>query len=1114
MSIPNLKHLVANLGGNVPLRTVLIIPFVLQIAVTVGLVGYLSFRNGQQAVNDIASQVRTEIGDRTLEHIRDYLRTPHQLNLTNVNAIRLSQLDIKQPKTLERHFLQQIQVFDSLSRIVFSNSEGGLISVGNDDRGLSVALTKNFTKGTLQVYGVDRQGNRQKSLVNKPNYDARTRPFYQAALATGRPTWTPIYIYVPASRGLAIAASYPLYDKMGKLQGVLSSDFSLLAISQFLQHLKIGKSGKAFIIERSGLLVASSTTELPFKSTTDSQEKKRLKASESRERLIRFTLKHLSTQFRSLTNINTSKQLNFEIEGERQFAQVTPFKDNFGLDWLIVVVVPESDFMEQINDNTRTTILLCLLAFATATVVGIYTSGWVTQPILRLNAAATALAQGKLEQKVELNRTDELGNLARTFNQMAAKLQELFGRLEKNNHELEQRVRERTEQLQLCLEAAHMVTWDWNIQTNAIVYSDELGSVFGLPKGSTHTNYEAFLDAVHPYDRSSVQEAMTEALEAGTCYAIEFRVVWPDGTLQWVGNKGQVLRNATGEPLRMIGVAMNISDRKLAEEALRESVRREQAIARAIHRIRQTLDIQTIFSATTRELRQLIDCDRVLIYRFNPDWSGEFVSESVGGEWNSLLQEQANLPNLAQRTVDNERCSGASFDSVLGSSFLVQDTYLQETQGGVYTHDANYRAVQDIYQAGFNDCYINLLERFQARAYIIVPIFCGSQLWGLLATYQNSSSRQWKSVEINVVVEIGNQLDIALQQAELLAQIQKQSEALQQSTQREREKAQELKLTLDKLRLTQVQLIQTEKMSSLGQMVAGIAHEINNPVSFIYGNLTYASGYFQNLLDLLEIYQRTYPNPTPEIQQQTEEIDLKFLVEDWHKLMASMEVGAERIRQIVCSLRNFSRLDEQELKPVDLHEGIENTLLILQNRLRAAGKASAIEVIKDYAQLPLVTCYASQMNQVFMNLLNNAIDALETQPHPRMITIRTEVISKVIPSNGEPANYPNVVNASRSLTSLSSQLEEPKTQNSGSVIIRIADNGSGISEEVQQKIFDPFFTTKPVGSGTGLGLSISHQIVVEKHGGQLHCISTLGQGTEFIVEIPLAVPNPPYYDLK
>ncbi|HEY9709765.1 MAG TPA: ATP-binding protein, partial [Oculatellaceae cyanobacterium] len=679
--------------------------------------------------------------------------------------------------------------------------------------------------------------------------------------------------------------------------------------------------------------------------------------------------------------------------------------------------------------------------------------------------------------------------LARTFNQMAAKLQELFGRLEKNNHELEQRVRERTEQLQLCLEAAHMVTWDWNIQTNAIVYSDELGSVFGLPKGSNHTNYEAFLDAVHPYDRSSVQEAMTEALEAGTCYAIEFRVVWPDGTLHWVGNKGQVLRNATGQPLRMIGVAMNISDRKVAEEALRESVQREQAIARAIHRIRQTLDIQTIFSATTRELRQLIDCDRVLIYRFNPDWSGEFVSESVGGEWNSLLQEQANLPNLAQRTVDNERCTGASFDSVLGSSFLVQDTYLQETQGGVYTHGANYRAVQDIYQAGFNDCYINLLERFQARAYIIVPIFCGSQLWGLLATYQNSSSRQWKTAEINVVVEIGNQLGIALQQAELLAQIQKQSEALQQSTQREREKAQELKLTLDKLRLTQVQLIQTEKMSSLGQLVAGIAHEINNPVSFIYGNLTYASGYFQNLLDLLEVYQRTYPNPTPEIQQQAEEIDLKFLIEDWHKLMASMELGAERIRRIVCSLRNFSRLDEQELKPVDLHEGIDNTLLILQNRLRSGDQASAIEVIKDYAQLPPVTCYASQLNQVFMNLLNNAIDALSTQPHPRVITIRTELSSQ--------------------FSVLGSKLEEPKTHHSGSVVIRIADNGCGISEEVQKKIFDPFFTTKPVGSGTGLGLSISHQIVVKKHRGQLRCVSVLGQGTEFVVEIPLAVPNPP-----
>jgi len=312
-------------------------------------------------------------------------------------------------------------------------------------------------------------------------------------------------------------------------------------------------------------------------------------------------------------------------------------------------------------------------------------------------------------------------------------------------------------------------------------------------------------------------------------------------------------------------------------------------------------------------------------------------------------------------------------------------------------------------------------------------------------------------------------------------------EALLEEEARSREKATQLEFTLDKLKRTQVQLIQTEKMSSLGQMVAGVAHEINNPVSFIYGNLAPAREYVQDLIHLIEAYQQAYPNPAPEVQKITQEIEWDFLVEDWQKLMNSMQVGAERIHEIVCSLRSFSRRSASELKLVDLHEGIDNTLLILRHRLRAEGNRPGIEVVKEYGQLPLITCYASQLNQVFMNLLSNAIEALEEAAVegsalgvlPK-ITIRTEV-----------KHHENILDADECFW------------NASMVIIRIADNGPGVSKELQKHIFDPFFTTKPVGTGTGLGLSISHQIVVEKHGGQLSCFSVPGEGTEFIVEIPL-----------
>jgi PAS domain S-box-containing protein len=308
-------------------------------------------------------------------------------------------------------------------------------------------------------------------------------------------------------------------------------------------------------------------------------------------------------------------------------------------------------------------------------------------------------------------------------------------------------------------------------------------------------------------------------------------------------------------------------------------------------------------------------------------------------------------------------------------------------------------------------------------------------------------------------------------------------DALRQSERQLREKATQLEVTLSELRSTQTQLIQTEKMSSLGLLVAGVAHEINNPINFIYGNVMHASEYSSDLLGLIKLYQESYPDPTPEIVATTEDIELAFIQEDLPKILQSMQVGVDRVRNIVLSLRNFSRLDEAEMKPVDIHSGIDSTLLILQHRLKKDALGHAIEVVKEYGQLPKVNCYASGLNQVFMNILSNAIDAVELRvgleeitaslENPlsprfeRKIRIRTEVCDK---------NW---------------------------VRISIANNGAGMTEEVRSRVFDPFFTTKGVGKGTGLGLSISYQIVVEKHGGKLMCISAPDQGAEFVIEIPV-----------
>jgi len=291
------------------------------------------------------------------------------------------------------------------------------------------------------------------------------------------------------------------------------------------------------------------------------------------------------------------------------------------------------------------------------------------------------------------------------------------------------------------------------------------------------------------------------------------------------------------------------------------------------------------------------------------------------------------------------------------------------------------------------------------------------------------------------------------------------------------EQVQQLESTLEELHRTQSQMVHNEKMSALGQMVAGIAHEINNPVSFIYGNLSHLNQHVHDLLRLLDAYQMDHPNPSPSLQDDLDDVDLNFLKEDLTKILKSMKVGSARIRDIVVSLRSFSRLDHAEFKPVDLHEGIDDTLMILEHRLQAKPERPTIEVVRQYGELPLVECYAGQLNQVFMNLLSNAIDALEESNEGR--------------SFQDMVDQPNRI-----------WIKTTKTKKQW-VEIAISDNGTGIPEKARSRLFEPFFTTKPVGKGTGLGLSISYQVVKKKHGGKLWCDSTLGEGTKFVIEIPI-----------
>lgn len=529
----------------------------------------------------------------------------------------------------------------------------------------------------------------------------------------------------------------------------------------------------------------------------------------------------------------------------------------------------------------------------------------------------------------------------------------------------------------------------------------------------------------------------------------------------------------SGECYGRIWSFRDITQRKQTEARLRKQAEREHLLGEMNQRIRQTLNLDEVLNTTVEEVRKFLACDRALIYRFHPDLTGTMVVESVDEEWQSILEEQ------------------------------IHDNCFEKTKAP-YFRQGGIRVVEDIYNTDLDPCYVKMLEHFQVRANLMVPILQKDQLWGLLIAHHCRRPRKWHTSSVELLRQLSVQLSVAIQQAglfeRLAAELQERSAAeaaLRESEAILIQERTKLEEALYQLKQTQLQLIQTEKMSGLGQLVAGVAHEINNPVTFIHGNIAHAENYAHDLLELIQLYTRHYPQPVEEIEQFTEAIDLDFLVEDFPKLLKSMDMGANRIRQIVQSLKNFSRLEQAERKAVDIHEGIENTLLILQHRLKPS--AANIKLVKNYGKLPLVECYAGQLNQVFMNILNNAIDALEQYDRERISGREPKLIFDELESNRSTITISTEAVNRCSTEAFSCEV----TQNCKSVLIRIADNGPGIPEETRQRIFDHFFTTKPVGKGTGLGLAISYQIVVEKHGGTIQCLSEPGKGTEFVVEIPL-----------
>lgn len=576
----SLKKVFARVAGGVPLKTVLIVPFVVQTTITVGLVGYLSFKNGQQTVNNLAHELMIQASDRIDQHLKSYTALPQQIVQLVTDDLELGKINLDSPslQNLDAYFLKRLQIFNSVSFIYAGNEQGKFIGAGSVSKNAQLSYIIEVTDGTSNKnyvsYATDKKGKRTQKLNTLPNYDPRRRPWYQAAVKKGGATWSEIYPLIGvADAGLTIAAVKPYYQPSGKLGGVTAVNLYLNDINSFLQRLKLSRAGKIFILEPNGLLIASSSKQPSYRLVNGKIQ--RISASQSNNTLMGTTIAYLTDKFGSLEQIKTKKQVEFKQEGQRQFVRVTPWSDEFGLNWLIVTVVPEADFMEQINANTQRTILLSIAALIGSTAIGTIAAKWVTNPIASVNSAAKEIAQGNWVKRVEIERDDEVGELAKSFNEMAQKLQVSFAEMKYLNLALadsEQRLNQFLEALPVGVAVIY--------PHGEVAYTNQMAKdLFGTDienPGLIDKIYRAGTEQLYESDRFPLLRALKgetvvvediEIRRNGKAIALEVR------TIPVLDRQGNVTFAITA--------FHDISDRKQAEIALLESEQRYAALANA-----------------------------------------------------------------------------------------------------------------------------------------------------------------------------------------------------------------------------------------------------------------------------------------------------------------------------------------------------------------------------------------------------------------------------------------------------------------------------------------------------------------------------------------------------
>lgn len=648
-----------NRSRKLSLKFILISQFVLLIGGISGLMAWLSWRSEQETIANLVGQLQNEVSDRIKQKLTSYLATPHLINKINADAVQQGVLK-KQGRASEIYLWQQIQNFPTVSWIYYGGEKAGefvgitrLDQKQNSTQSFQLAI--NINGFQRYYYSLDLQGNRIE-LQGKPAfYDARQRPWYHAALQTNKPIWSPIYQDSTLPEQV-ITASLPVYSSNGERIGVLGSDLSLENISQFLGGLQIGKSGGAFIFEPSGLLVASSTTEKPYEVDSDRQKTQRLLVKDSKQPMIRSAAAYLGQQVGNLEQINTEQNLKFSAEGKNTFLKVMPYRDEYGINWLIAVVMPETDFTDQLEAKRKTTILLACLSLGGAIALGVFTTQYINKLLRRLTLASQALANGELDREVPSAEIDELNLLSQAFNQMAVQLKQSFNELEGNNQSLELRIQERMTELQQSEEkfsslvanlSGIVYRCDCDREWKMIFLGGAVTEITGYPATDfIATQVRSWASIIHLEDQDIVERIICESLACQEPFSLEYRIIDAQGHTHWLYEKGQGVFTENDQLLYLDGAIFDISDRKQVEAELLERVHLSILMAEIGSASTQLLSLEEVLQAFVESLWRHMHVSFAQIWTVNTFGNDLNLQVSVG---NYNKSDSDRLCNLVKR---------------------------------------------------------------------------------------------------------------------------------------------------------------------------------------------------------------------------------------------------------------------------------------------------------------------------------------------------------------------------------------------------------------------------------------------------------------------------------